>query len=189
MQGLVGLKALDQHRTLGNKVGPMSKMTTGQRHLSTSGPQNCQQNANVRPTNDCYLIQGRLYGDIQGSSNYIPVEIWTPISMCNTMYLTMLSLSITYVLSMVSSYCNTINNSMFYLFNCLNSYLKFSRFHNFIVSRAQMLEIIRGFYLWSPVRIKKKQESALKSRKASLSINSYELLFVFFRIMYPKGSL
>ena len=38
--------------TVGNLVGPMSKITSGQRHLSTSDQQNCQQNANIAPTDD-----------------------------------------------------------------------------------------------------------------------------------------
>ena len=33
----------------------MLKMTSGQRHLLTPGQQNCQQNAKVGPTYDCYL--------------------------------------------------------------------------------------------------------------------------------------
>ena len=37
--------------TVSNQVGPMSKMTSGRLHLSTSG----LENANVGPTNDCYL--------------------------------------------------------------------------------------------------------------------------------------
>ena len=37
--------------TIGNNAGPMSKLTLNQRHFSTLVQQNCQQNANVDPTN------------------------------------------------------------------------------------------------------------------------------------------
>ena len=46
----------------------MSKMTSGQRQLSTSGQQNYQQNANVGPTNDCYLGSSRRNPTIDGHS-------------------------------------------------------------------------------------------------------------------------
>ena len=50
--GLFG-RCMDQHEpTVGNLVGPMSKMTSGKRYLSTSNQQNCQENANIAPTDD-----------------------------------------------------------------------------------------------------------------------------------------
>ena len=52
---LVGLKSLDHiEPSIGNNVGPMRKMTSSQRDLSTCCQQYCQQHANVGPTNDCY---------------------------------------------------------------------------------------------------------------------------------------
>lgn len=36
-------------------VGPMNKISMGQHYLSTLGQRYSQQNANVVPTNDCYL--------------------------------------------------------------------------------------------------------------------------------------
>ena len=52
--GLVGLRALDQHRTNGWQLSwPDEQYDIGL--TSTSGQQNCRQNASVGPTNDCYL--------------------------------------------------------------------------------------------------------------------------------------
>ena len=50
--GLVGLRALDQNRT---NRWQLSIITFGQRHLSTSDQQNCQQNANQRWLNEALL--------------------------------------------------------------------------------------------------------------------------------------
>ena len=49
MQGLLGYgRWTNIEPTVGKNVGPMSKMTSGQRHLP-------HKTANVGPTNDCYL--------------------------------------------------------------------------------------------------------------------------------------
>ena len=54
--GLVGIRELKQHgKNVGNYVGPMSIMTLRQCHLLTLAQQNCQQNVNSGPTNDCDL--------------------------------------------------------------------------------------------------------------------------------------
>ena len=50
--GLFGRCMDQQEPTVGNLVGPMSKMTSGKRYLSTSDQQNCQENANIAPTDD-----------------------------------------------------------------------------------------------------------------------------------------
>ena len=52
MQGLLGKgRWINIEPTVGNEVA----LTSRQRHLSTSGYQHCQQNANVGPPTDCYL--------------------------------------------------------------------------------------------------------------------------------------
>ena len=67
MLGLLGQEQWSNiEPTVGNQVGPMSKMTSGQCHLSTSS----QHNANVGPTIDCYLSinHRRLHGLTDGQT-------------------------------------------------------------------------------------------------------------------------
>ena len=70
VQVLFGLRALDQHRNNRSQLGrPDEQNDIRPTSFVNVGPTKCQQNANVGPTNNCFV--GSVYGNKLKISFYL----------------------------------------------------------------------------------------------------------------------